>query len=131
MRRVRHLSHRLSWLTCWVILLGALAPLTSPWLMRAAPPEALPWLKVCSAQPAGAAEGRQRDSSPEAPAHHARAASCMYCALHVDALALPPAPWRFSALPRTAQALVADVAMAPVGTRVAWRAQPRAPPALS
>lgn len=116
-----------SWIACFAILLSALAPAISHAVQRDAPAG---WTEICSFT--GAKLVRLDDGGsgkPEPGQSQAHVLEhCPYCALHVDALGLPPAaPAGPELLPLSFH--VPELFLLAPHTLHAWAsAQPRAPP---
>ena len=123
----RRLCELVSWIACFAILLAALAPALSHAVQRDVPAG---WIEICSVT--GAKLVRIDDGAPspsesgQQPTH--ADTHCPYCALHVDALGLPPsAPatvnlWALSFH-------VPELFLLAPRPLFAWAsAQPRAPP---
>lgn len=120
----------LSWLACFAILMGSLAPAISHALRDAS---ANPWIEVCTAlgsrfvQLDDASVGK---TAPAAPGDHILD-HCPYCSLHATSMAPPTSAAAVLPMSAFAHELPQLFLSAP-NTLFAWvAAQPRAPPQLS
>lgn len=128
MRLSRSLRALISWLACCAILLGALAPAISHAVQLDVPDG---WTEICSvtgAKLVRIADGETRAKPGPADSGLHVYSHCPYCALHVDALGLPPvAPALPALLPLNFE--VPELFLLAPRTLHAWAtAQPRAPP---
>ncbi len=123
----RQIKRLACWVACLAILWGGLAPALSHLVQPDVPAG---WAEVCSVT--GAKRVRLEDgaaSDPAAPADSRLHADihCPYCALHVDALGLPPAAPASPALLAPGLPRPEPVQLAPRTPRAWASAQPRAP----
>lgn len=122
----RSLRHRIAWIACWAVLVGALAPAVSQCL--AAVRQQPVWTDICSAGSLASVPSKPTDRSP-AGAHGG--APCAYCLTHAGSFGLPPTHWQVT-LPTTAGIDVRPPTDAhPAWVAVVRAAQPRGPPALA
>ena len=132
MLRLRRFGRLVAWVTCWAILLGALAPgVTSAMALRAASGAA--WTEVCSATGSkwvqGAPEEAPTRSAP-APSGH-DGGHCKHCLLHHPSAALPAAPQAGAPFVASGHLLPALFFAAPRPLFAWTSAHPRGPPAAA
>ncbi|ARN19561.1 DUF2946 domain-containing protein [Piscinibacter gummiphilus] len=124
----RSIRRLVSWIACFAILVGALAPGVSHALQSRAGDST--WVEVCTALGAKRVKvdaSSDESTSPAGPLLE----HCPYCSLHADQFAMPPVPLSVPALSMLHAGPPERFLSAP-RTPFAWAAaQPRAPPRVS
>lgn len=118
-----------TWLTAWVVLLGALAPtLSHAWMTRGAVDQGWWGSAICSSSGENNSTG---SSSSDAPSgNSAFAAHCPFCLPHDGSLGLPPVDLAGCVPQMTDAGTVPFLFLHAPQPLFAWGgAQPRAPPA--
>lgn len=124
----RSLRHALTWTAALAVLLVALAPAVSQWLLSQRSP-GVNWVEVCSSSGMRwvAAGPAAEENSPEPSGLHAQS-HCPACVLQHLAMDLPPPPLTVALLARGPEPLPHLFLHAPRTLAVWASAQARAPP---
>jgi hypothetical protein len=133
----RQIKRLACWMACLALLWGALAPVLSHLVQRDVPAG---WVEICSVtgaklvrldDGAGRSGAAADTAAPAEPTERSRlhvTTHCPYCALHVDALGLPPAAPAAPAMLSPSPPRPEPLRLTPRTPRTWASAQPRAPP---